>query len=88
MNSFKTLVNMDNFNFNNKVLVENTIKDLWGLQDAHESELDNAWLGCDTDEETVELRSKIKQRIKDTDNDLDILFKYWYILAFGRNKLN
>ena len=75
MSEFKTLVNMDKFNFNNKVLVENTIKDLWGLQDAHELELDNAWLGCDTDNETLELRSKIKQRIKDTDNDLDILCK-------------
>tara|TARA_Y100000389_G_scaffold129100_1_gene126549 strand:+ start:195 stop:449 length:255 start_codon:yes stop_codon:yes gene_type:complete len=75
MSEFKTLVNMDKFDFNNKVLVESTIKDLWGLQDAHESELDNAWLGCDTDNETLELRSKIKQRIKDTDNDLDILCK-------------
>ena len=75
MNSFKTLVNIDRFDFNNKVLVESTIKDLWGLQDAHESELDNAWFGCDTDNETLELRSKIKQRIKDVENDADILCK-------------
>jgi hypothetical protein len=75
MSEFKTLVNMDNFNFNNKVLVESTIKNLWGLQDAHELELDNAWLGFDTDEETLELRSKIKQRIKDVENDADILCK-------------
>ena len=75
MSEFKILTNMDKFDFNNKVLVESTIKDLWGLQDAHESELDDAWLGCDTDEETLELRKKIKQRIKDVENDSDILCK-------------
>tara|TARA_R100001015_G_C4571443_1_gene129450 strand:+ start:456 stop:710 length:255 start_codon:yes stop_codon:yes gene_type:complete len=75
MNGFRILTNMDKFDFNNKVLVEDTIKDLWGLKDAHESELDDAWLGCDTDEETLELRKKIKQRIKDVENDSDILCK-------------
>ena len=56
MNSFKTLTNMDKFDFNNKVLVENTIKDLWGFQDAHELELENVWLGGDTKAEMLELR--------------------------------
>ena len=65
---YKVLVNMENFDTTNNKLVERTIKDLWTLQDIHEEELEFARDNCET-KKVLE----IKQKIKDTDNDLDIL---------------
>ena len=65
---YKVLVNMENFDTTNNELVERTIKDLWTLQDIHEEELEIARDNCETKKV-----SEIKQKIKDTDNDLDIL---------------
>lgn len=65
---YKVLVNMENFDTTNNKLVERTIKDLWTLQDIHEEELEIARDNCETKKV-----SEIKQKIKDTDNDLDIL---------------
>ena len=72
---YKVLVNMENFDTTNNKLVERTIKDLWTLQDIHKEEIEIARFYSETEKESVSKVSEIKQKIKDTDNDLDILCK-------------
>jgi len=66
---------MENFDTTNDKLVERTIKDLWTLQDIHKEEIELARFYSETEDEANKKVSEIKQKIKDTDNDLDILCK-------------
>lgn len=73
---FKVLVNTDKFDLTNDKLVERTIKDLWTLKDIHEEEIEIAMAYSETEEEAKNKVSELKDKIKDTDHDLDILCKY------------
>jgi hypothetical protein len=79
---FKVLVNTDKFDLTNDKLVERTIKDLWTLKDIHEEEIEIAMAYSETEEEAKNKVSELKDKIKDTDHDLDILCKLlWGDLA-------
>lgn len=69
---FKVLVN-NKLDLTNEKLVERTIKDLWTLKDIHKEEIEIAMAYSETEAEANKKISELKQKIKNTDNDLDIL---------------